>query len=109
MRRRLVFVYWVDCDVFKVFVSMVRAVDHLLVRLNAERDDSTQLEMVVKQYTLGVATFLSSLVALTIDGDLASNLTMVIWGVVRAFRAVITEGRLDFFLVLFFSFSFPFF
>eukprot|EP01129_Flabellula_baltica_P014161 TRINITY_DN6725_c0_g1_i1.p1 TRINITY_DN6725_c0_g1~~TRINITY_DN6725_c0_g1_i1.p1 ORF type:complete len:385 (+),score=58.20 TRINITY_DN6725_c0_g1_i1:50-1204(+) len=91
MRRGIEFSTLKRATALGTFVSLVRAVDHLLLRLDAERDDCTELEIVVKKYTLGVATFLSALVALTIDGDLPSSLTFVIWGIVRAFRAVIPE------------------
>jgi hypothetical protein len=77
-----------------VFVSGVRAMDHLLASLKNLRgsvpiEELTEFEQFVHKYTLAVSAFVSCFVALTIDGELHHSSAFVIWGVIRALRCFV--------------------
>jgi len=72
-----------------VFVSGVRLVDDLLTKLKEQRHPGipdTEVEAFVKKYSLGVSGFVSALIAAIIDGEINTNITIVLWAMIRAIR-----------------------
>jgi len=72
-----------------IFIAGVRAGDDILTKLKNESFQGrpqTPVEVFLSKYTLGVAAFISALVAINIDGEIQSSITVVLWTIVRALR-----------------------
>jgi len=75
-----------------VFVAGVRAADDILTKLKEAFDHDTSkkpktaAELFVTKYTLGVAAFVSALIAINVDGEIQESITVVLWTLVRAVR-----------------------
>jgi len=76
-----------------IFTAGVRAGDDILTKLKSEsfQEPQTPVELWVSKYTLGVAAFLSALVAINVDGEIHTSMTVVLWVVVRALRHFVPE------------------
>jgi len=77
-----------------IFTAGVRAGDDILTKLKSESfqgNPQRPVEEFISKYTLGVAAFISALVAINIDGEIQSSITVVLWTIVRALRPFVPE------------------
>jgi len=77
-----------------IFTAGVRAGDDILTKLKHESfqgQPQTPVEVWIAKYTLGVAAFISALVAINIDGEIQNSITVVLWTLVRAIRPFVPE------------------
>eukprot|EP01129_Flabellula_baltica_P014618 TRINITY_DN7046_c0_g1_i1.p1 TRINITY_DN7046_c0_g1~~TRINITY_DN7046_c0_g1_i1.p1 ORF type:complete len:372 (+),score=38.67 TRINITY_DN7046_c0_g1_i1:58-1173(+) len=70
-----------------VFVSGVRAVNHFIAGL--AKDGDSDLHDFVKKYHLWIAGFVSSLIAMVIDGDIHMSYIFLFWCFIRAARCFV--------------------
>jgi len=77
-----------------IFTAGVRAGDDILTKLKSESfqgNPQRPVEEFISKYTLGVAAFLSALVAINIDGEIPYSITVVLWTIVRALRPFVPD------------------
>lgn len=73
------------------FVGGVRLIDSVIETIKEEREnvgasDQTPLEKFLDKYSIGISGFMSSFIALSIDGDLYKSIIAVLWLSFRAAR-----------------------
>jgi len=77
-----------------LFTAGVRAGDDILTKLKSESfqgNPQRPVEEFISKYTLGVAAFISALVAINIDGEIHTSITVVLWTIVRALRPFVPD------------------